>query len=148
MSTYTVQHSDTLSSIAHMHGFRSWETIYDHPDNAGFRRWRPNRNLIFPGDIINIPELAQGADSSVHPGLRPGVKPMESILDDKCCFLATRTECPYSGQKSNYTCPSGYAKQHWVCTEGSRMVGCGECVKNPSTNCWTGPFHCSIWWYM
>lgn len=145
MSTpYTVQRGDTLTKIANRHGFRNWRAIYDHPDNAGFKRLRPNPNLIYPGDVIQIPATST---PTAHPAVIPG--PPVLITDDKCCFLATNKECPYTGpSKSNYTCPSGYVKHHWLCTEGTREIGCGECAKVPSDACWTGPFHCSIWWYI
>jgi len=53
---YTVQPGDTLSKIASKHGFNNYRDIYDHPSNAPFRAKRPNPNLIFPGDVIVIPE--------------------------------------------------------------------------------------------
>jgi len=146
MSTpYTVQRGDTLTKIAIRHGFRNWRVIYDHPDNAGFKRLRPNPNLIYPGDVIQIP----ASGSLAHPGLTPG--PPDPKVGMECCTLATHTECPYSGgDKSLYTCPPGYVKQFWPCMSGTRMLGCGECCKSPSTNCFesSGDFLCSIWWYI
>lgn len=58
MSTpYTVKAGDTLSAIARKHGM-TWQDIYNHPDNAAFRRKRPNPNLIYAGDVIMIPDKA------------------------------------------------------------------------------------------
>lgn len=54
---YTVQPGDTLSKIASKHGFKDYREIYDHPSNASFRAKRPNPKLIFPGDVIVIPEI-------------------------------------------------------------------------------------------
>jgi LysM domain len=144
---YTVIRGDNLTKIAHRHGFRNWRAIYDHPDNAGFRRLRPNPNLIYPGDVVQIPETTT---PTAHPSHTPGPPALRPIPDDKCCFLARPdNECPYTGaNKSNYTCPSGYVKHHWTCTEGTREIGCGECAKSPSASCWAGPFECSIWWYI
>lgn len=69
------------------------------------------------------------------------------VNDDKCCHLALPDkECPYSGDKSNYTCPDGYYRQWWFCCEGTQQVGCGECTTDEST-CWSGDFYCSIWWW-
>jgi hypothetical protein len=51
---YSVQRGDTLSAIARRHGI-TWQQLYNHPDNAEFRRKRPNPNLIFPGDVVMIP---------------------------------------------------------------------------------------------
>ena len=145
MSTpYTVQRGDTLTKIAREHGFRSWRALYSHPDNAGFRRLRPNPDLIFPGDVIQIPDAP--ITGATHPGLTPAPAAVDPQVGMQCCVLATHTECSYKGTKSNYVCPSGYVKQHWVCTEGTRKIGCGECAQSPSTICWVGPFACSIWW--
>jgi N-acetylmuramoyl-L-alanine amidase len=56
MADYIIVRGDCLSSIAKRHGFASWRTIYDHPQNADFRRLRPDPNLIHPGDRVFIPE--------------------------------------------------------------------------------------------
>ena len=53
---HTVQQGESLSSIAHQYGFRDYKLVYNHPDNAGFRRKRPNPNLIYPGDVLTIPD--------------------------------------------------------------------------------------------
>lgn len=55
-SRYTVQRGDTLSKIAARHGLPSWRMVYDSPDNAEFRRKRPNPNLIQPGDVLILPD--------------------------------------------------------------------------------------------
>lgn len=141
---YTVKRGDNLTKIANRHGFRNWRAIYDHPSNALFKKARPNPNLIYPGDVLVIPDHTA---PTAHPSVTPG--PPVLITDDKCCYLATNKECPYPGSdKSKYTCPSGYVKHHWTCVEGTSTIGCGECAEVPSDNCWTGPFICSIWWWM
>jgi hypothetical protein len=53
---YTVQKGDCLSSIAADHGFRDWKVIYNAPENADFRKKRPNPNVIHPGDTLFVPE--------------------------------------------------------------------------------------------
>ncbi len=47
---YTVKQGDCLSSIAARNGFNDWRTVYNDPNNAGFRAQRPDPNLIYPGD--------------------------------------------------------------------------------------------------
>ena len=155
MPTYTVKRGDNLSKIAQRLGANSWQAIYYRADNAGFRRLRPNPNLIYPGDILNVPEprvlppsRVPARASDVHPALRVFLEPMDDTPADQCCTLATPVECSYKGKKSDYTCPEGYVKLLWVCTEGTRLVGCGECSKRPATNCYAGPWVCSIWWWM
>lgn len=53
---YTVRPGDNLTSIARRFGLSSWQELYNSPDNAGFRAKRPNPNLIFPGDVIMVPD--------------------------------------------------------------------------------------------
>lgn len=53
---YTVQPGDCLSSIAEDFGFADYRSIYEEDCNADFRQLRPNPNLIYPGDVINIPD--------------------------------------------------------------------------------------------
>jgi N-acetylmuramoyl-L-alanine amidase len=45
-----------MSSIAKAYGFDDWRTIYNHADNADLRGERPNPNVLYPGDIVMIPE--------------------------------------------------------------------------------------------
>jgi N-acetylmuramoyl-L-alanine amidase len=53
---YVVRSGDYLSKIASEHGIADWRALYNHPDNAEFRRLRPNPNLVFPGDRLVIPD--------------------------------------------------------------------------------------------
>src|SRR4051812_29357264 len=53
---YTIQQGESLSTIAHKLGFKSYKTIYNHPQNGDFRELRPNPNLIHPGDKLYIPD--------------------------------------------------------------------------------------------
>lgn len=53
---YVVVRGDCLSGIAADFGFSDYRIIYDDASNAEFRRLRPNPNLIYPGDAINIPD--------------------------------------------------------------------------------------------
>ena len=70
-----------------------------------------------------------------------------TIPDDKCCSLARLDrECQWVGKKANFTCPPRYYRQYWVCVEGTRQIGCGECTTDP-TSCFGGCYDCSIWWY-
>ncbi|BBO80547.1 hypothetical protein DSCO28_11130 [Desulfosarcina ovata subsp. sediminis] len=53
---YVVKSGDTLSAIARDHGYASWRDIYYHDSNEEFRRKRPNPDLIYPGDELNLPD--------------------------------------------------------------------------------------------
>lgn len=63
-TTHIVRPGDYLSKIAKQYRFTKWETIYYHPENADFRRKRPNPNVIYPGDRIHIPDV----DRKIEPG--------------------------------------------------------------------------------
>lgn len=50
-----IQPGEYLSLISQRHGLSSWNVIYDHPNNAGFRVLRPDPDLIQPGDRVFVP---------------------------------------------------------------------------------------------
>jgi hypothetical protein len=88
---------------------------------------------------------AQGkAGDYAKPSAAPGGMPQPI---PRCCSLALpNTPCNFpAGRPKDFTCPPGYHRQWWNCCEGTHVVACGECTKSTS-NCWTGPFICSIWW--
>jgi hypothetical protein len=69
---YTVQRGDTLMAIARRFGLNSWQDLYNSPDNAAFRARRPNPNLIFPGDIVVVPDgLLPSVSHHIVAGLNP-----------------------------------------------------------------------------
>ncbi len=45
-----------MASIAARYGFADYRDIYQDPANAALKAKRPNPSLLFPGDIIEIPE--------------------------------------------------------------------------------------------
>lgn len=64
MPIHTVKQGECLSLIAAKHGFASWKTIYDAPENADFRAARPDPNLIYPGDQVFIPDKGRKKDDA------------------------------------------------------------------------------------
>lgn len=54
--TYSVQAGDTLISIAFHEGFRTWETIWNHPQNQALRDMRSDPTGLYVGDEIFIPD--------------------------------------------------------------------------------------------
>ena len=56
MATHVVQKGETLSAIARKYGYTDWRVLFNLPDNADFKKKRPNPNLIFPGDLITLPD--------------------------------------------------------------------------------------------
>lgn len=56
MPDHTVKQGDTLISIAHEHGFRDWEFIWQHASNASLREQRADPQVLVPGDVVHVPE--------------------------------------------------------------------------------------------
>ncbi len=52
---HTVSQGEHLTSIAKDYHFSDYRTIYNHPENKDFKDSRPDPNVIFPGDVIFIP---------------------------------------------------------------------------------------------
>jgi hypothetical protein len=63
MPNHTVQQGECLSRIAAQYGFRNFRTVYDHPRNEHLRNSRPDPNLLFPGDVVFIPDKAPKQES-------------------------------------------------------------------------------------
>jgi N-acetylmuramoyl-L-alanine amidase len=54
-SPHVVEQGECLEIIAHGAGL-SWDAVWNHPRNAGLKELRKNPNVLFPGDIVQIPE--------------------------------------------------------------------------------------------
>lgn len=55
MPWHVIKKGETLSGLAAKHGLKSWQTIYQHPNNAVFRKNRPDPDRIQPGDRVYVP---------------------------------------------------------------------------------------------
>ncbi|HUY13837.1 MAG TPA: peptidoglycan-binding domain-containing protein [Terriglobia bacterium] len=55
MPDHTVEAGECISSIAFEEGF-FWETIWNHPQNASLQQQRKDPNILFPGDVVFVPE--------------------------------------------------------------------------------------------
>jgi len=58
-TTHTVQPGENLARIAKQYKVANWRDIYLSPDNAEFRKKRPNPNILMAGDVLTIPEQKQ-----------------------------------------------------------------------------------------
>jgi hypothetical protein len=57
-TTHVVQQGECLSSIAAGCGM-PWKSLWDHPDNATLKSTRKDPNVLFPGDVVTIPDREQ-----------------------------------------------------------------------------------------
>lgn len=53
---HQVKQGECLASIAKRYGFCDFRAVYDHARNGSFKQKRPNPNIIYPGDILFIPD--------------------------------------------------------------------------------------------
>ncbi len=85
---HTVKPGECFASLAEQHGFSSYKTLYDHPENAALKSRRPNPNVLCPGDIVHIPDKGQkqearatGQSHSFQLRARPPV-PLRVVIQD------------------------------------------------------------------
>lgn len=94
--SYTVEQGDTLASIAHAHGFLSWQSIWEHASNASLRDKRADPHVLAPGDVVEIPDKTikefECATKKLHTFKlkKPTLHFEQILLDD--------TDAPYSGK--------------------------------------------------
>jgi N-acetylmuramoyl-L-alanine amidase len=55
-SSHTVQQGEHIAGIAHKYGFRTYQVIWNHARNAELKKKRVNPNVLFPGDVLFIPD--------------------------------------------------------------------------------------------
>jgi len=55
MQPYVIRRGDYLSQIAHQFDFDA-DTVWKDPTNDDLRKLRPDPNILFPGDILHIPD--------------------------------------------------------------------------------------------
>ncbi|MGH8079197.1 MAG: PGRP and LysM peptidoglycan-binding domain-containing protein [Lysobacter sp.] len=66
---HRVQQGDYLAKIARVYGLSDWREIWNHPDNLALKNRRKDPNVLFPGDVLAIPDtqakhVARPADQS------------------------------------------------------------------------------------
>jgi N-acetylmuramoyl-L-alanine amidase len=54
---HTVKQGDCLSSIAKKYGFPDYKVIWDDGSNAQLKQKRKDPNILFPGDVVVIPDI-------------------------------------------------------------------------------------------
>ncbi len=92
--TYVVQQGDWLSKIAAAHGYDSWKEIYYHPDNAAFRAKRPDPDLIYPGDVLVLPDRDPDSPGGDDPP-EPSDKTYTATGGETLCHIAHEHGFPH-----------------------------------------------------
>jgi N-acetylmuramoyl-L-alanine amidase len=62
MPQHKVKQGDCITNIAHRYGFY-WETIWNHANNAQLKSLRKDPDVLFPGDVVFIPEKEEKQES-------------------------------------------------------------------------------------
>ncbi|MFO0555575.1 MAG: peptidoglycan-binding domain-containing protein [Polyangiaceae bacterium] len=60
MPPYVIKQGDYLTKLAHELSFDP-DTVWNHEKNAALRERRPNRDILYPGDILEIPDAEPNA---------------------------------------------------------------------------------------
>lgn len=64
MIKHEVQQGECLSSIAKAYGFM-WKTLWDDPQNASLKQKRKDPNVLYPGDVVCVPDKDPKLESCV-----------------------------------------------------------------------------------
>ncbi len=64
MIEHTVVQGECLSSLAEQYGFPDWRTIWNDAANTDLRQKRPDPNLLYPGDVVSIPDPERREESA------------------------------------------------------------------------------------
>lgn len=67
MPPYVIKQGDFLLKLAHQLGFDP-DAVWSDPSNASLRALRPNPAILFPGDVLNIPDSPAPAATTLAPG--------------------------------------------------------------------------------
>lgn len=56
MPYHKVNQGEHLTRIAYQGGFASYQVLYNESKNASFKQGRPDPNLLYPGDVVFMPD--------------------------------------------------------------------------------------------
>jgi N-acetylmuramoyl-L-alanine amidase len=94
---YKVKEGDCVASISCNHGFHP-DTIWNHPDNAQIKVLRKDQNVLFPGDVIVIPDkeikIYDRPTGQLHQFRRKAVPEMFRLR--LAWFSGPRADLPYT----------------------------------------------------
>jgi len=62
MPVHEVKQGEHLYRIARLYGFTQLDAIWDHPGNAQLRQERDNPHVLYPGDLLFIPEKTEKSE--------------------------------------------------------------------------------------
>lgn len=63
MAEHKVRQGDHVPRLAREGGHRSFDVVWNHPDNAELKKLRSNPCILLPGDIVAVPEIEARTES-------------------------------------------------------------------------------------
>lgn len=107
---YTVRQGEHVAGIAQQYGFFRWDTVWNAPENADLRKKRHSPDILFPGDMLFIPERGtkdhNAATDKKHTYLLAG-KPLKLRVEigDRFNDPVKNAPCAFAvaGQSSDMT---------------------------------------------
>jgi hypothetical protein len=76
MPEHVIDQGDCVFSLSYENGL-FWRTVWNHPTNSELRRLRPDPSILYPGDVLFIPErtlkIVSAATDQRHSYIRKGV---------------------------------------------------------------------------
>ena len=92
---HTVAQGDTLVTIAHANGLRSWEPIWNHEENDELRKKR-DPFVLAPGDTVAIPDKAP-REQTVDTGKKHAFR-LKSLKAQVHLVLHDEDDQPYANR--------------------------------------------------
>ncbi len=113
--TYVVKYGDWLAKIAEDHG-STVAAIWSHPGNAAHRAKRGSPDVLYPGDVLQIPvaaPLSPPAPIEPPPAIPPATAPTVAGPVPELPWPYSDYEGPFS-TKPTWECPGGTCQCHPV----------------------------------
>jgi len=95
---YTVKQGDHVAGIAFRFGLSDYRTIWDHPSNTELKNKRQNPNVLFPGDVLYVP------DRELREEARPTDQRHRFVLKTKPLKLHLKLRDHYEKPIANARC--------------------------------------------
>ena len=111
-SQYTVKQGDYLAKIAKDNGYIDFRTIWEHPQNLQLKEKRKSPNVLFPGDVLFLPDknikTESRATGQTHRfKLKQGKNFLRLVLEDLYGTPIANAKCELSVEGESYQVVSG-----------------------------------------
>ncbi len=77
---HKVQQGEYLAKIAARYGFTNYRTIWNHPKNAQLKQKRRSPNVLYPGDMLFVPDREERVEARSTTKVHTFVAPQRTVL--------------------------------------------------------------------